>query len=151
MAEFAGLVQRLRRLVQTEADRFMNLNALSSQAAARGGSHYNNAIETIAAESGEMPNFQRFRVSSATPFSAPRRREVVLCGFVIGSAEHFSQCRNCLCKCRCATVRRATCRARKNKWHIFSLVKQCTSKYVVSDEKRTLYWPLSSAPMPLVC
>ena len=44
MAELAGLVQRLRRLVQTEADRFMNLNALSSQAAARGGSHYNNAI-----------------------------------------------------------------------------------------------------------
>jgi len=92
VAEFAGLVQRLRRLVQTEADRFMNLNALSSQAAARGGSHYNNAIETIAAESGEMPNFQRFRVSSATPFSAPRRREVVLCGFVIGSAAQFSHC-----------------------------------------------------------
>ncbi len=113
MAEFAGLVQRLRRLVQTEADRFMNLNALSSQAAARGGSHYNNAIETIAAESGEMPNFQRFRVSSATPFSAPRRREVVLCGFVIGSAAQFSQCRNCLRKCRCATVRRATCKAQE--------------------------------------
>ena len=113
VAEFAGLVQRLRRLVQTEADRFMNLNALSSQVAASDGDHYNNAIVSIAAESGEMPNFQRFRVSSATPFSAPRRREVVLCGFVIGSAEHFSQRRNCLCKCRCATVRRATCKAQE--------------------------------------
>ena len=75
MAEFAGLVQRLRRLVQTEADRFMNLNALSSQAAARGGSHYNNAIETIAAESGETPNFQRFCESVAQRFFAGTRQK----------------------------------------------------------------------------
>jgi len=72
--------------------RSVNLNALSSQVAASDGDHYNNAIVSIAAESGEMPNFQRFRVSSATPFSAPRRREVVLCGFVIGSAAQFSHC-----------------------------------------------------------
>jgi len=68
----------------------VNLNALSSQVAARSGSHYNNAIETIAAKSGETANFQRFRVSSPTLFSAPRRRGVVLCGFVIGSAAQFS-------------------------------------------------------------
>src|SRR5207248_3173877 len=92
VAEFAGLVQRLGRLVQTEADRFMNLNALSSQVAARGGDHYDNIIVSIAAESGETPNLNVFAFSNSTPFSAPRHQRVVLCGFVIGSAEQFSHC-----------------------------------------------------------
>ena len=75
MAEFAGLVQRLRRLVQTETDRSVNLNALSSQVAARDGDHYNNVIVSIAAEAGETPNFQRFCESVAQRFFAGTRQK----------------------------------------------------------------------------
>jgi len=71
----------------------VNLNALRSQVEARDGDHYNNVIVSIAAESGETPNFQCFCESVAQRlFSAPRHRATVLCGFVIGSAAQFSHC-----------------------------------------------------------
>ena len=78
-------MQRLRRLVQTETDRSVDLNALSSQA--RDGDHYNNVIVSIAAESGETPNFQRFCDSVAQRFFslAPGNSSLRVCDRLCGA------------------------------------------------------------------
>ena len=80
-------VQRLRRLVQTETDRSVNLNALRSQVEARDGDHYNNVIVSIAAESGETPNFQRFCESVAQRFFslAPGNSSLRVCDRLCGA------------------------------------------------------------------
>ena len=71
----------------------MNLNALSSQAVKL--LPETATTTTMRLDCGRVrrdAELPRFRVSSPTPFSAPRRRGVVLCGFVIGSAAQFSHC-----------------------------------------------------------